>query len=117
MRIVARDGDWGICRCSNWRYLPSSGSARQQALKYFHELAPCLENLQLAAGRSKSVAEVRRRYASVMAANGDESGAAIQRTNATASEAAIAGSSKKSGTEVPPRGYSRRRGESGHQKR
>jgi len=69
----------------------------QQALKYFHELEPYLDNAQLAAGHSKGVADVRRRYASVLAANGDEDGATVQRTKATALEAANSGSSEAGG--------------------
>ena len=67
----------------------------QQALKYFHELEPYLDNSQLAAGHAKGVADVRRRYASVLVATGDEIGATAQRTKATALEAANAGSSEE----------------------
>lgn len=58
----------------------------QHALKYFHELEPYLDSSQLAAGHPKGVAEVRRRYASVLAANGDEDGATVQRKKAAALE-------------------------------
>jgi hypothetical protein len=66
----------------------------QQALKYFHELEPYLDDSRLAAGHPNGVADVRRRYALVLAAGGDESGAAAQRGKAAALEAANAGSSE-----------------------
>jgi tetratricopeptide (TPR) repeat protein len=69
----------------------------QQALTYFNQLAPYLDNSQLAAGHPKGVADVRRRYASVLAANGDEDGATAQRTKAAALEAAHPGASEAGG--------------------
>lgn len=67
----------------------------QQAVKYYRELAPHLDEAQLSARHPRGVADVRRRYASVLAATGDEAGAMAQRAKASALEAANPGSTEE----------------------
>jgi hypothetical protein len=67
----------------------------QQAVKYYRELEPHLDDLQLSARHPSGVADVRRRYASVLAASGDQAGATAQRAKASALEAANPGSNKE----------------------
>jgi hypothetical protein len=64
----------------------------QRAVKYYRELEPHLDDSQLSARHPGGVADVRRRYASVLAASGDEAGATAQRVKASALEAANPGS-------------------------
>ena len=64
----------------------------QQAVKYYRELEPHLDDAQLSARHPSGVADVRKRYASVLAASGDEAGATAQRAKASALEAANPGS-------------------------
>jgi hypothetical protein len=66
----------------------------QQAVKYYRELEPHLDDAQLSARHPGGVADVRKRYASVLAASGDEAGATAQRVKASALEAANPGSSE-----------------------
>jgi hypothetical protein len=110
-RIAARNGDWETARqqyaqaLTNAR-LAHAGAAEEGRLGYeygrvlgitcnYHLAEEMLDNSQLAAGHAKGVADVRRRYASVLVATGDEIGATAQRTKATALEAANAGSSEE----------------------
>ena len=67
----------------------------QQAVKYYRELEPHLDDLQLSARHPSGVADVRKRYASVLAASGDQAGATAQRAKASALEAANSGSSEE----------------------
>jgi hypothetical protein len=67
----------------------------QQAVKYYRELEPLLDDAQLSARHPGGVADVRKRYASVLAASGDEAGATAQRAKASALEAANPGLSEE----------------------
>ncbi|MCS0584072.1 hypothetical protein NX784_20955 [Massilia pinisoli] len=67
----------------------------QQAVKYYRELEPQLDDTQFSARHPRGVADVRRRYASVLAASGDEAGATAQRAKASALEATNPGSSEE----------------------